>query len=120
MRAPPDRSGDIVRGGRRLVLPRHWTTVRGLWLRSSGLNGSVLTDSETIWTFEQRRVIEVDVRSWTIIEIIECLATLKTPPFAQPELRHLAAADLEPLVACKAIGHIEALRLMALVPGWQP
>lgn len=51
-----------MKGGRLLALPHDWTTTRGLWLRMSGLHGNVLTDSETIITFEQRRVIEVDVR----------------------------------------------------------
>lgn len=109
-----------MKGGRRLALPHYWTTTLGLWLRQSGLNGNVLTDRETILTFEQLRVIEVNVRGWSVIEIIECLSTMRTPPFARPELRHLAMADLEPLLGCKAINHVEVMRLMSLVPGWQP
>lgn len=109
-----------MKGGRRLALPHHWTTTRGLWLRQSGLNGNVVTDGEMILIFEQLRVIEVNIRGWSVIEIIECLSTMRTPPFAQPELRHLAMADLEPLVRCKAINHVEVMRLMSLVPGWQP
>lgn len=109
-----------MKGGRRLTLPHDWTTTRGLWLRQSGLHGNVLTQSETILTFEQRRVIEVDVRGWSTVEIIECLSTMRTPPFARPELRHLGMADLEPLLGCKAIDQIEIMRLMSLVPGWKP
>ena len=109
-----------MKGGRLLALPHDWTTTRGLWLRMSGLHGNVLTDSETILTFEQRRVIEVDVRGWSIVEIIECLSTMRTPPFARPELRHLGMTDLEPLLGCNAIDRIEVVRLMSLVPGWKP
>lgn len=120
MRAPAGGTGVAVKGGRRLDLPRHWTTVRGLWIRPSGMHGSVLTDLETILCFEQRRVIEADVRGWTVVEMIECLQTLKTPSFAQPELRHLNRADLQPLLNIGALTQMDVLRLMALVPGWQP
>lgn len=108
------------RRGRPIALPVHWTSVRGVFLSGSGLTGNVLTDLDVIMAFEQRRVIEVDVRGWTMVEIIEALCTLRTPSFAKPELRHLCAADLEPLVAIGSLTRIDVLRLMSLVPGWQP
>lgn len=112
-------SGDR-RIGRDIPLPRHWTTVRGLKLLDSGLAGTVLTDLDVVMTFERRRVIEVGVRGWSMVEVIEALRTMRTPPFAQPELRHLRMDDLEPLVAIGSLSRIDVLRLMSLVPGWQP
>ncbi len=106
--------------GRRLELPADWTTVGGLWIQSSGLVGTVLTSLETILTFEQAKVIEVDVRGWSIVEIIECLVSLRTPRFAQPQMRDLTRGDLQPLLDARELHQIDALRLMSLVRGWTP
>lgn len=106
---------------RRLTLPDHWASVRGLWLAGTGLHGAVLDEATNrIVLFEGVRVITADAVGWSVREIITCLSFYDTPAGVEPVLSDLCEADLQPLLACGALTRVDFLRLMAHVPGWEP
>jgi hypothetical protein len=106
---------------RRLSLPVGWSSIRGLWIATDGLYGAVLNEpDQRIALFEGVHVISVDVVGWTVAEIIGCLTSHDTPPNVEPRVALLTEAHLEPLIGCGALTRINALGLMAHVPGWQP